>query len=158
MQRGYELTIGAVAERTGCSVPTIRYYEEIGLLPKAARTPAGRRTYGEPDLSRLLFIRRCRDFGFPIEQIRALGALFVAGDRDCTGARDLAHTQLGLLRRKMQELRELESSLAALVVIVAPSAPEVLPQAVSSSRIWTLAASQKSAAEFSHCLLNAPSP
>ena len=59
------ISIGVVAKQTGCTVPTIRYYEEIGLLPQAARTESGQRNYGEATLRRLTFIRRCRDFGFP---------------------------------------------------------------------------------------------
>ncbi len=111
------LTIGAVAEHTGSTVPTIRYYEEIGLLPKAARTAAGRRSYGDADVRRLQFIRRCRDFGFPIEQVRELVALQDAGTGDCLGARDLAQQQLDEVRRKMQELTALEASLARLVEV-----------------------------------------
>ena len=84
------LTIGALADQTGCNVPTIRYYEEIGLLPPARRRPGGHRFYSEADLRRLTFIRRCRDFGFPIEQVRALVELTEASDRDCNEARDLA--------------------------------------------------------------------
>ena len=109
------LTIGAMAERIGCNAPTIRYYEEIGLLPKAGRTPGGRRVYGEPDFRHLLFIRRCRDFGFSIEQVRALASLAESADRDCYGARDLAQSRLETVREKLVELKALEQSLAGLV-------------------------------------------
>ncbi len=60
------------AARTGTNAPTIRYYESIGLLPSAALATGGQRTYGEADLKRLLFIRRCREFGLPIEQVLTL--------------------------------------------------------------------------------------
>ncbi|RZJ09911.1 MAG: MerR family transcriptional regulator, partial [Rubrivivax sp.] len=63
------LSIGTVAKQAGCSVPTIRYYEDIGLLPPAARTAAGQRSYGKADLQRLGFIRRCRELGFPVDQV-----------------------------------------------------------------------------------------
>jgi DNA-binding transcriptional MerR regulator len=109
------LLIGAMAERTGCTVPTIRYYEEIGLLPKAGRTPGGRRVYGEPDFRQLLFIRRCRDFGFSIEQVRALASLTESADRDCYGARDLVQSHLEVVREKLVELKALEQSLAGFV-------------------------------------------
>jgi len=115
MAGGQGLTIGAVAGRTGCTVPTIRYYEDIGLLPRAARTAAGRRSYGEADLRRLLFIRRSRDSGFAIEKVRELVSLFEAGTQDCTQARDLAQSQLVQVQLKIQELKALESSLTALV-------------------------------------------
>ena len=70
-----ELAIGALAERTGCSVPTIRYYEEIGLIPAARRRASGHRVYDAKSEELLTFIRRCRDFGFPVEQVRELVAL-----------------------------------------------------------------------------------
>jgi DNA-binding transcriptional MerR regulator len=110
-----EMTIGALALETRCSVPTIRYYEEIGLLPKARRGAGGHRVYGDADLRRLTFIRRCRDFGFPIEQIRELAALVGSPNRDCTAARDLAGLQLTEVRRKLGELRALERSLKTFV-------------------------------------------
>jgi DNA-binding transcriptional MerR regulator len=115
MPDDHGLTIGAAAARTGCNVPTIRYYEEIGLLPKAGRTAGGRRVYGAPDLRRLSFIRRCREFGFPIEQVRALAVLAEHGDRDCDEALDLARCQLEAVRRKLAELKALERTLAVYV-------------------------------------------
>ena len=110
-----DMTIGALAEATRCTVPTIRYYEEIGLLPEATRRTGGHRVYGESDLRRLTFIRRCRDFGFPIEQVRELVALAGSPKRDCTAARDLAAEHLGEVRRKLKELRALERSLETFV-------------------------------------------
>lgn len=115
MPRAAALTIGAVAERTGCSVPTIRYYEEIGLLPAADRKPGGHRIYSDADLQRLTFIRRCRDFGFPIEQVRTLVGLIEDPSRDCGVARDLAQTHLDAVREKLDELRALERTLVGFV-------------------------------------------
>jgi len=110
-----EITIGRLAAETRCTVPTIRYYEEIGLLPEASRRAGGHRVYSEGDLRRLTFIRRCRDFGFPIEQIRDLVALIESPKRDCIAARDLAQTRLGEVRQKLKELRALERSLKTFV-------------------------------------------
>jgi MerR family copper efflux transcriptional regulator len=110
-----DMTIGSLAEKARCSVPTIRYYEEIGLLPAARRRDGGHRIYGEADLRRLTFIRRSRDFGFPIEQIRELAVLAGSPERDCTAARDLAQAQLAEVRRKLKELRALERSLKGFV-------------------------------------------
>jgi MerR family copper efflux transcriptional regulator len=110
-----DMTIGALAARTECSVPTIRYYEEIGLLPEAPRRPGGHRVYGESDLRRLTLIRRCRDFGFPIEQIRELVDLMDKGDAECSAARDVAQVRLDEVRKKLKELRTLEESLKAFV-------------------------------------------
>lgn len=109
------LTIGALAARTHCSVPTIRYYEEIGLLPSAHRAANGHRTYTRRDLTRLGFIKRCRDFGFPIEQVRVLTQLFEDGDRACREARDQAQVHLDTVRAKLAELRQLEASLELMV-------------------------------------------
>ena len=69
------MRIGTLADRTGTNVPTIRYYESIGLLPQAARQEGRQRVYGERDVERLTFIRRCREFGFSVEQVRSLEAL-----------------------------------------------------------------------------------
>ena len=109
------LSIGLVARRTGCTVPTIRYYEEIGLLPPADRTDAGQRQYGEATLRRLTFIRRCRDFGFSIDQVRELVSLVDQPDRPCTEVRDIAAIHLAQVRRKLDELKTLEASLDAFV-------------------------------------------
>jgi DNA-binding transcriptional MerR regulator len=109
------LAIGVLAERTQCSVPTIRYYEEIGLLPNAERGANGHRYYGEDDVRRLQFIKRCRDFGFPIEQVKLLTGLFQDGDRACVEVRDLAQEHLDQVRAKLKEMRQLESSLATFV-------------------------------------------
>jgi DNA-binding transcriptional MerR regulator len=109
------LSISALAEKTGCSVPTIRYYEQIGLLPLARRTSGGHRHYLESDLQRLQTIKRCRDFGFSIEQVRELAALFEDSGGQCVEIRDAVQVQLDLVRSRLAELRELEASLAAFV-------------------------------------------
>jgi len=109
------LTIGALAERTGCNVPTIRYYEEIGLIPQARRRPSGHRFYDQAAQELLSFIRRCRDFGFPIEQVRELVSLSSSSERDCAETRDIAQAHLQTVRDKMAELRTLEHSLARFV-------------------------------------------
>lgn len=113
--KAQNLTIGELAERSGLSVPTIRFYEEIGLIPKAARTEGGRRTYAVSDAKLLTFIRRCRDFGFPVEQVRDLVSLSTSRDRNCFEARDLASDHLQSVREKIAEMRELERSLEEFV-------------------------------------------
>jgi DNA-binding transcriptional MerR regulator len=115
MRSAKGLTIGVLATQTGCSVPTIRYYEQIGLLPKPPRLPGGHRVYGRADQQRLIFIRRSRDFGFSIEQVKELVALAGSPKRDCTAARDLAQGHLVELRRKLKQLRALERSLEKFV-------------------------------------------
>jgi DNA-binding transcriptional MerR regulator len=83
-----ELKIGELAEWTGTSVPTIRYYEQIGLLPRAPRQAGGQRVYGRDDVERLTFIRRCREFDFSIDQVRALVAIVHDPKSSCLDARD----------------------------------------------------------------------
>ena len=96
------LRIGALAERAGTNAPTIRYYEEIGLLRQADRQAGGQRAYGEEDVRRLMFIRRCRDFGFSIERVRSLVALVEDRERSCMDARDLAQEHLMAVRAKLR--------------------------------------------------------
>lgn len=109
------LTIGVLASQANTNVPTIRYYEEIGLLPRAQRAANGHRHYRDADLKRLTFIKRCRDFGFPIEQVRELVALFEDGDRACIEVRDMAQTHLDAVRKKLDEMRQLEASLVTYI-------------------------------------------
>lgn len=110
-----DLKIGVLAARTGTTAPTIRYYEAIGLLPPAGRHGGGQRRYGPDDVRRLGFIRRCREFGFPIEQVRDLAALVEDESRCCTQARDIAQAHLASVRAKLAELRALEREIAAFV-------------------------------------------
>lgn len=109
------MRIGILAERTGTSVATIRYYEEIGVLRPARRQSGGQRAYDNEDVRRLSFVRRCREFGFPLSDVRSL--LSLSGDRaaSCDGARDLARTNLESIRRKLDELKGLERAIAAMV-------------------------------------------
>lgn len=110
-----DLKIGELARRTGTNAPTIRYYEEIGLLPRAIRGEGGQRSYHAGDMRLLTFIRQCRDFGFSIEQVRTLVSLMQDRSRDCIEARDVAQAHLDTVRAKLNELRSLESSLASFV-------------------------------------------
>lgn len=109
------LSIGALAKAAGVTTPTIRYYEEVGLLPKPNRSASGQRVYEDADLERLIFIRRCRDFGFPIEQVKLLAGLSISPDRDCAEVRDIAGAHLADVRAKLAELHELERSLEVFV-------------------------------------------
>jgi MerR family transcriptional regulator, copper efflux regulator len=111
------MRIGVLAEKTGTSVPTIRYYEEIGLLRRVARQ-GGQRIYDHEDAHRLAFIRRCRDFDFSIPEIRSLLSLMQNGT-PCGEARKLAEDHLGGLRRKLAELQALERTIATLVTACA---------------------------------------
>lgn len=109
------LTIGALAKAVGLTTPTIRYYEDIGLIPPAGRTGRGQRVYRDTDVERLILIRRCRDFGFSIDQTRQLLGLSVSADQDCTKVRDIASVHLGEVQAKLIELHALEQTLKILV-------------------------------------------
>lgn len=110
-----DLKIGGLARQTGTNAPTIRYYEEIGLLRSANRQAGGQRIYGDADVKQLTFIRRCREFGFSIEQVRSLVAMVQDPASSCVQARDLAQEHLVAIRSKLSELRALERSMAAFV-------------------------------------------
>lgn len=109
------LTIGALAKASGVTAPTIRFYEEIRLTPKARRSASGQRCYEKSDLERLTFIKQCRDFGFGIEQVRLLLDLSISRDRNCFETRDIAQAHLQEVRLKMEALRVLEARLATFV-------------------------------------------
>jgi DNA-binding transcriptional MerR regulator len=108
------MKIGELAQITRVTPPTIRYYEEIGLLPPPSRV-SGQRRYGAADVRRLTFIRRCRDFGFPIEQVRTLATLTQDTKRPCTQARDLAEAHLTAVRDRLLQLQALEHSIAGFI-------------------------------------------
>lgn len=108
------LKIGELARATGTTAPTIRYYEQIGLLP-AARRVGGQRRYGDADVRRLTFIRRCRDFGFPVEQVRILASLTDDREHSCREARSTAQKHLAAIRQKLGELQSLEHRLAEFI-------------------------------------------
>jgi DNA-binding transcriptional MerR regulator len=114
-RRTAAMRIGELARRTSTNTPTIRYYESIGLMRCADRKAGGQRTYDDDDVGRLTFIRRCRDFGFSVEQVRSLVGLVQDRERSCTEARDLAVSHLQAVRSKLAELRALEKSIAGFV-------------------------------------------
>lgn len=106
------LTIGELARRTGTKVETIRYYERIGLLPAPARTAGNYRAYDAGHLGRLSFIRRARDLGFPIEQVRDLLGLADQRERPCAAVDAIARQHLAEVDRKIADLTALRDELA----------------------------------------------
>jgi len=105
---GKPLTRGALAARTGCNIETIRYYERVGLLPPPPRSAGGHRLYGEGLVRRLNFVRRSRDLGFSIEEIRELLRLVDGGTYTCREVEKLARDHMREIRRKIADLRKLE--------------------------------------------------
>ena len=109
------LTIGALARRTGVNIETIRYYERIGLVPPPPRTGGGHRSYAGQDADRLRFIRRARELGFGIDNIRTLLVLAQRGHASCTEARAVAAAHLTDVRAKQSDLAKLETILSETV-------------------------------------------
>ena len=109
------LTIGDLGRATRTKTETIRYYERIGLLPKPPRTAGNYRDYGSAELGRLSFIRRARDLGFSLEQVRALLRLSDDQQCDCSGIDQIAREHLREVDRKLVDLIALRRELKLLV-------------------------------------------
>ncbi len=105
------LAIGALSKRTGCNIETIRYYERIGLLPAPPRTEGGHRVYDEAHLKRLTFVRRSRELGFTLDDVRGLLQLVDGGHYTCAEVRELTLQHLDEIRSKVADLRRLERVL-----------------------------------------------
>ena len=109
------VSIGVAASKSGVKVPTIRFYEEIGLLAAPARTEGNRRVYDEADLRRLSFIRHARELGFDMGDIRSLLDLQGHPEQPCEGADAIAEAKLGEVRRRIASLKALEAELVRMV-------------------------------------------
>lgn len=109
------MLIGELASRTGVNIETIRYYERIALLPAPPRTRNGRRSYDPGHQLVLAFIRRARELGFGIDDIRALLALSESGRMACAEVERIASAHLADVRAKLADLARLEHILADTV-------------------------------------------
>ncbi|AUH35769.1 MerR family transcriptional regulator [Paracoccus tegillarcae] len=105
------LSIGELSRRTRVKVPTIRYYETVGLLTAPERTGGNQRRYDQAGLERLSFIRHARELGFSIEAISSLIELQDHPDRSCQAATEIAAAQLSDVRAKIKRLHALEKEL-----------------------------------------------
>lgn len=108
-------TIGDLSKVTGTKVETIRYYERIGLLAAPPRTAGNYRAYGDAALGRLSFIRRARDLGFGIDQIRALLSLSEKKKRSCKAVDAIAREHLADVEVKLADLMALRCELASII-------------------------------------------
>lgn len=108
-------SIGKAARRSGVLIETIRYYERAGVLPLPERTASGRRLYDDAAIARVRFVKRCRDLGFPLADIRSLLALAADDSGACEPVRRISEDRLGNVRAKIADLTQLESALADLV-------------------------------------------
>jgi MerR family transcriptional regulator, mercuric resistance operon regulatory protein len=110
-----ELTIGKLSKLTGVNIETIRYYERIKMMPPPPRTASGRRLYDSTHLRMLAFIRRSRELGFSLDEIRALIRLGGPEKATCREVRKVATHHLQDIRAKLADLRKLEHLLAKTV-------------------------------------------
>ena len=103
--------IGVLSEQTGVNIETIRYYEREGLLPHPPRTAGGHRSFSEDHLKRLTFIRRCRELGFSMREVRDLLALVDGGSYTCGEVRALTMDHAKSVQQKIADLRRIEKAL-----------------------------------------------
>lgn len=121
------LTIGELSRRAGVHIETIRYYEKIGMLPAPPRTASGRRIYGPSQTRTLAFIRRARELGFTLNEIRRLLELSGPGSSSCAEVREIAAVHLDSVRAKIADLARLEAILARTIAQCAGTTTPACP-------------------------------
>lgn len=112
---GYDLTIGDLAREAATKVQTIRYYEEIGLLPPAPRTAGNQRRYDDKALQRLAFIRHARELGFPLDAIREMLGMADQPGASCERVDAIARRQLTAVDRRIGQLMALRGELSRMI-------------------------------------------
>jgi MerR family transcriptional regulator, mercuric resistance operon regulatory protein len=112
--RATHFPIGTLSAETGVNIETIRYYEKIGLIPAPPRTEGRQRVYDGTHLKRLTFIRRSRELGFSLDEIRALLGLVRGGDLSCAKVKTMTEQHVTDIRRKVKDLKKLERVLTEL--------------------------------------------
>jgi MerR family mercuric resistance operon transcriptional regulator len=113
MSRGFQ--IGRVSALTGVNIETIRYYERIGLVPRQTRNAGGRRNYDDTDVRRLAFVRRARDIGFSLGDIKSLLALGEPGHRSCASVKKIAEQHRMAIEMRIADLSRLHSLLTKTI-------------------------------------------
>ncbi|PWL19609.1 MerR family transcriptional regulator [Falsochrobactrum shanghaiense] len=109
------VAIGEASKASGVKVPTIRYYEQIGLLPAPPRSEGNRRLYDKSDIDRLLFIRHARDLGFEVDAIRTLLDLQDNPDQSCAAADAIASARLADVEHRIARLTALKTELVRML-------------------------------------------
>jgi MerR family mercuric resistance operon transcriptional regulator len=123
--RAAGMTIGELSQLTGVNIETIRYYEKIKVLPVPSRAENGRRVYGPTERRILAFVRRSRELGFSLVEVRALLRLGGPDKASCREVREIAARHLGDIRAKIGDLRKLERLLTKTVAqCTGTTAPE----------------------------------
>ena len=109
------MQIGDLSRAAGVNIETLRYYERIGVLPRAARQVNGRRTYSQDDARRLGFIRHARDLGFDLADVRTLLALQEQPEASCEDASRIAQAQLEAVESRIARLQSLRAELTRML-------------------------------------------
>ncbi len=107
-------SIGEMSKKTTVKVPTIRYYEQMGLITPPIRTEGNQRRYSQAALERLSFIKHARDLGLTIEAIRDLTDLSAHPEKPCEDAHRIAKEHLASVRERIKKLKKLEKELARI--------------------------------------------
>ncbi|GEP01554.1 MerR family transcriptional regulator [Methylobacterium haplocladii] len=110
-----DIPIGELSRQTGVKVPTIRYYEQVGLMPIPPRTSGWQRRYGAAEIARLNFIRHSRELGFEIEAIRELLTMNAHPDRSCADVDLIARRHLTEVERRIERLTALKAELSRMI-------------------------------------------
>ena len=110
-----DVSIGELSRRTGVKVPTIRYYEQVGLMPAPPRTEGKQRRYGPAAVDRLNFIRHARELGFEVDAIRELLAMSAQPDRSCAEVDQITRRHLSEVDRRIAHLTALRAELQRMV-------------------------------------------
>ena len=108
------MRIGELAQRAGCDVQTVRFYERERLLDEPQREASGYRRYTVADMQRLQFIRHCRSLDIPLPEVRALLGMATAPDRSCAQVDALLDTHIATVQGRLKTLKALEKQLVAL--------------------------------------------
>jgi MerR family transcriptional regulator, mercuric resistance operon regulatory protein len=116
VSRSEDLSIGDLSRLTGVNIQTIRYYERVGVLPAVPRKENGRRAFGPRETRTLAFIRRARELGFSLDDIRGMIEIGAPGDAPCVEVRDVAARHIKAIRGKIADLKRLERLLAPAIV------------------------------------------
>lgn len=120
---GDRLKIGQLARRGGVNLETIRYYERLGLLPKPPRTQAGYRVFPEDTIARVRFIKRAKELGFSLKEIKELLALRIEPGKTRADVRERAEAKISDIDEKIKSLREMRESLAKLTKVCSGDGP-----------------------------------
>ncbi len=108
------VTIGGLSKQTGCNIETIRYYERIGILSKPPRTEGGHRLYEREQFKRLVFVRRSRELGFSLDEIRTLLRLVDGKRYTCQEVKIVTDRHLEDVKKKVFDLRKLQKTLSTI--------------------------------------------